>query len=143
MRVSSRRLLRMFVREERGAALVEFAIIVALLLVIVFGTIDWSRYFLLRAKLTNAVREGARFGAVLSESGADQTAIRSYTKQRFIGDTTLGTVAVAFAGTVGSTTDPRRVRVAWRSYPFSPATFLVIRSAKTISDSAEFRREQP
>ena len=144
MRMLSRRRLKSFAHEEGGAAVVEFAIVVGLLLVVVFGTVDWTRYFLLRAKLTNAVREGARFGAVQpSITAATKTSIASYTKARFVGDTTKGSVVVDTTLGPFTTSNPARIRVAWRSYPFSPATFLVLKSARTISDSAEFRREQP
>jgi Flp pilus assembly protein TadG len=135
--------LRRFARERAAAAVVEFAIVVALLLVIVMGTLDWSRYFLLRTNLTNAVRDGARYGAVLSESAADTVLIRQYTRARITGPAaaqTAGTVTVSFAGTSGL---DRRVRVKISGYPFDPATFLVIKTARTIADSAEFRREQP
>ena len=139
--------LRRFAREREAAAVVEFAIVVALLLVIVMGTLDWSRYFLLRTNLTNAVRDGARYAAVLGESNADTVAVRAYTRSRITGPAaaqTAGTVTVSFQGAsgVGGVPGDRRVRVKISEYPFNPATFLVIKTARTIADSAEFRREQ-
>jgi len=134
--------LRRFAREREAAAVVEFAIVVALLLVIVMGTLDWSRYFLLRTNLTNAVRDGARYAAVRGETNADTVAIRAYTRARITGPSAAqaaGTVTVSFEGACGN---DRRVRVKVSDYPFDPATFLVIKTARTIADSAEFRREQ-
>ena len=49
---------------QRGAALVEFAIVVPLLLVICFGIIEFSVLLYDKAMLTNASREGARAGIV-------------------------------------------------------------------------------
>ena len=136
----ARQILNRFNRDERGAALVEFAIVVALLLVIVFGSVDASRYWVLRAKVTEAVREGARYGA--TQAIWDTVAIRKYTRGRLIGaDTTKGSVAVLWKGD-STISNPNRVRVAWRTYPFSFSSALVFKSAKTISDSAEFRLEQ-
>ncbi len=145
MRNAMRR-LRAFRRDESGAALVEFAIVVTLLLVIVFGAFDVGRYYTIRSRLTSAVREGARFGAVLTESNADQASIRSYTKLRFVGtgfDTVGMTVTVSFPGTIASPTDPRRVRVKATGIQFTRLSPIERIASRAISDSAEFRREQP
>jgi Flp pilus assembly protein TadG len=128
-----------FARDERGAAMVEFSVIAFLLLVMVFGMIDYGRYFLIRADLTNAVREGARYGATLSESGANTTLIQNYTSSR-VQVASAPTPTVGYYGTVMN--NDRRVRVSINGYQFNPATFLVIKSAKTINVQAEFRKEQ-
>ncbi|WP_334143382.1 TadE family protein [Rhabdothermincola sp.] len=47
---------------DRGAALIEFALLLPFLAILVFGTIDLSRASQLRNRLTNAAREGAAFG---------------------------------------------------------------------------------
>ena len=47
-------------RHERGAALVEFAIILPLLLALVFGIIEFGRGYNVKVELTGGVREGAR-----------------------------------------------------------------------------------
>ncbi len=60
-------------RSERGAAVVEFALVLPLLLMLLVGAIDWGWYFYLREVVTNAAREGARVGSV-STSGAAATA---------------------------------------------------------------------
>jgi hypothetical protein len=49
---------------QRGAALVEFAIIIPLLLVIVFGIIEFGLILYNKQVITNASREGARAGIV-------------------------------------------------------------------------------
>lgn len=119
--------------------MVEFSIVAALLLMLVFGMIDYGRYFLLRTNLTNAVREGARYGAVLTGSAADTSLVRQYTRARITAaSSSAGALRVSFPGTKGV---DRRVRVAITNYPFSPATFLVIKSAKTMAVAAEFRLE--
>ena len=142
-RSSWRRTLRAFIRAERASAMVEFAIVVSLLMALIFGTIDWSRYFISRSNLINAVRDGARYAATLTESAADTVAVRTYTRALISGTAgtqALGLVKISFTGTAGV---DRRVRVALDSFPFTPATFLVMKSAKKINVAAEFRREQP
>lgn len=50
-------------RAERGAVAVEFAFVLPLLLLLLLGTITGGLAFSRSIGLTNAVREGARFGA--------------------------------------------------------------------------------
>jgi Flp pilus assembly protein TadG len=52
---------------EKGAAVVEFAIVLPLLLVIVFGIVEFGFVMYNQAMLTNAAREGARFGITIGE----------------------------------------------------------------------------
>lgn len=52
-------------KKEDGAALIEFAIVLPLLLTLIFGTIEFGLFFFNKQVLTNAVREGARRGVVM------------------------------------------------------------------------------
>ena len=45
---------------ERGAAIVEFAVVCPLLCAILFGIIEYGHLFLVQQTLTNAAREGCR-----------------------------------------------------------------------------------
>lgn len=58
-------------RGERGQATVELALVVPVLLLILFGIMEFGRIFSSYLIVTNAAREGARWAAV----GADDTAI--------------------------------------------------------------------
>jgi Flp pilus assembly protein TadG len=51
-------------RGEGGQSLVEFALVLPLLLVVLFAIVDFGRIYQGHVTLTNAVREGARLGAV-------------------------------------------------------------------------------
>jgi Flp pilus assembly protein TadG len=55
--------LRRALRSERGAAIVELALALPLLLAILAITIDFSRVFYSSIALTNAARAGALYGA--------------------------------------------------------------------------------
>lgn len=48
----------------RGQAVVEFALVSLLLLMLVFGLLDLGRGVFARAMLTNAVREATRYGSI-------------------------------------------------------------------------------
>jgi Flp pilus assembly protein TadG len=66
--------VRSLARPRRGQALIEFALILPIFLMIVFGTLDIGRIVFLKAELENAVREGARVGLV--SQPFSQTAVR-------------------------------------------------------------------
>jgi Flp pilus assembly protein TadG len=53
--------------EERGAALVEFALVLPLLLAVVLGGISGGTVASRKQTLTHAAREGARYGAIVAK----------------------------------------------------------------------------
>ena len=55
---------------DRGQSLVEFALILPVLMIMVFGIIDFGLGLRSYISLTNATREGARFAAVGNSAGA-------------------------------------------------------------------------
>jgi len=55
---------------SRGQSLVEFALALPILLILIFGVIDFSMGLRSYVSLTNAAREGARFAAVGNPGGA-------------------------------------------------------------------------
>src|SRR5690606_35699930 len=63
-------------RRMAGVAAVEFALVVPLLLVILFGIIDFGFMLYDKAMLTNAAREGARAGIVLRETRMSEADIQ-------------------------------------------------------------------
>lgn len=58
-------------QEERGQATVELALVLPVLVLILFGIMEFGRLFSAYLVVTNAAREGARLAAV----GADDAAI--------------------------------------------------------------------
>ena len=59
-------------RNERGASIVEFAIVVPLFVLLVFGIIEAGWFFSQQVEIRNAVREGARI-AVVDFGSANET----------------------------------------------------------------------
>jgi Flp pilus assembly protein TadG len=53
-------------RCERGSAAVEFALVLPVLLLLIFGIIDFGRMLAAKITLTEAAREGARATALIS-----------------------------------------------------------------------------
>lgn len=59
--------------DDRGAAAVEFALVLPLLLILIFGIIDFGRMLNAKITLTEAAREGSRAAALLgADAGADR-----------------------------------------------------------------------
>lgn len=79
-----------FIREESGVALLEFALFTTLLLLLVFGAIDFGRALFTANNLTSAAREGARYGAALAipDTGLIRTRVLS-SYSRFGNDSLL------------------------------------------------------
>lgn len=103
------------IRSQQGQTLVEFALILPLLLILVFGIVEFAIIFYDKAVVTNASREGARRGSVASytvDTGAYdpldlsevQSAVSNYLSGRIID----------FAS--GSST----TSVCWASVPTGP-----------------------
>ncbi|HEX9290756.1 MAG TPA: TadE family protein [Anaeromyxobacteraceae bacterium] len=88
---------------ERGAAVVEFALVLPLLLMLVLGAIDWGWYFYLREVVTNAAREGARAGSVSalgsSAAAAAETAATTYLTNLGLGAGTATATTPVVSGT--------------------------------------------
>ena len=69
-------------RRERGQELVEFALILPLLLLLMVGIFEFGYVVFAYNTLSNAVREGARYGSV---QPADETGILERAKRLTIG----------------------------------------------------------
>lgn len=68
-------------KNQSGNALLEFAFTLPILLLVVAGLIDLSLIFYDKAVITNASREGARYGvAYRGTSYASLTAVQNYTQ---------------------------------------------------------------
>ena len=63
-------------QRQRGAAVVEFALILPILLLLLVGTIDASLALYDKAVITNASREGARAGIVARSPPLTETQIK-------------------------------------------------------------------
>jgi len=124
------RRLRSICRREEGAALIEAAFVLPILLFVSVGIIEFGRAFQTWQVVTNAAREGARV-AVLS--GMDDTAVTTRVKDYLkmgIDKPTAALITINRATTVSlggvATAPASRVQV---DYPF---TFIVLQPLATL-----------
>jgi len=111
---------------ERGNAMVEFAIVLPLLLILVFGIIDFGRALYTANNLTAAVREGARLASTqispdpttAGSMSAVSTAVNSYVVA--FGGSRTPTVSETFNG--GAPPNMQSITVTIVNYPFTPLT---------------------
>lgn len=101
-------------QEERGAVVVEFALVLPLLVLFVFGIVEFGRAYNARLELTSAVREGARTAAI-GGTGVDAATIAERTRKAAPG-LPAGQITVTSTLCAGTPVPPNAEVSA--SYPF-------------------------
>jgi Flp pilus assembly protein TadG len=136
--------------DQKGTSLVEFALILPVLALILFGLLDFAKAFNYWNDETHLAAEGARFAVVNSNPGGSQT-LQQYLQQQ--ADTSelrgLAVVCVAFptnpaTGTSGQVGDPVTVTVKSR-YTWLPivSSRAGLSPTTTLTGSATMRLEAP
>ena len=132
---------------EKGQALVEFALLVPIFLILLFAIVDFGMGFHSWITVTNSAREGARLGAV---AGTEQQIIdRVYGTATLINEDTNMTVTVTNAADDGG--DPGESVVVQVDYDYDLITPLaslvafltgdIIGPTLELSSTAEMRLE--
>jgi Flp pilus assembly protein TadG len=119
MAVTPRRL-----RSERGAELIEFAIVLPILIFVIAGIVDFGMMFQTYEAVTNAAREGARVGVLPGYAAVDvQSRVDAYLAASGLNGTHTTTVVdVPVTTTAGIFT----ARAVTLSYTYS---FVTLRAA--------------
>ena len=124
--------LRRLPREDRGTAVVEFALVLPILMMLVFLCIDGTRAFYTLNSLVSAAREGARYASAQpltcpapTEAEKDQIKDRVISTAVLFGGAQLtrDNVEVTLETTGGTLCQNVHVRIA--NYPFRPLTPIV------------------
>jgi Flp pilus assembly protein TadG len=103
---------------ERGAALVEFAIILPLIFALILGLTTGGLSLSRKNSMTNAVREGARMGATLPENAAWGTSVRDRVTSLSGNDLIASQVCVKLVRKATATTETVRSVVPASGCPF-------------------------
>ncbi len=140
-------MLRRDIRGERGTALVEFALVIPVLLLVLFGTLDFAKAFNYWIDETHLAAEGARWAVVNSNPGSGS--LQQYIQQQADSSQLRGLahVCITFptnpaSGTSGQVGDPVQVTVKsdynWMPFVASRASLA---PSTAITGSATMRLE--
>lgn len=132
------RVVRLLRRGERGQSLVEFALVLPLFLILVFGIVDFGNALQDYITLSNATREGARLGV----TGVPESTIRQRTL-----DTAAavgGPVTVTVTNACGRVGESLRVRANYTYDPITPLGSFIsgLAGGIPLSVTADMRLEK-
>jgi Flp pilus assembly protein TadG len=144
--------MRTRLSSQRGAAIIETALTLPILLLVSVGIFEFGRAYETWEVLTNAAREGARV-AILpgSTSGAVDTRVRGYLQMGgLVHDGTVGVALTSTSVSMGATGNASASKVTV-TYPFTfmvlqPVAQLVVSGSMagapiTLTSNAEMRNE--
>jgi Flp pilus assembly protein TadG len=131
-------------RRRNGSAVVEFAVVLPVLLLMVFGILDFGRAMNYDNDATHLANEGARWAVVNANPGGSGS-LQSYIKSQ--GDTSElrnnSTVCVSFPNGSSNVGDPVSVTVAV-NFTWLPFIGTAVGGASTtMTGKAVMRLEQP
>ena len=144
---------RTFFQKQDGSVILETALMITVLLILMFGMVDFGRVMYTSNSLISAAREGARSGAVLP-SPVDVPTVKGIVKARFnsytFGGDNLKDADITVTDLSGSSPPSVRVTIA---YPFKWITPVAavagliahgtVNYASTLHSQAEYRWESP
>ena len=125
--------------DVRGDSLVEFALFLPTLLLILMGIFDVGRAFYTHNVITNAAREGARYGVVHPSSSVQDVVDAAREFMVGLDEDDLTITAACF------TTETIRVEITYDFYVVTPlvAQFLSDQDHLTLSSVATMYAEGP
>ena len=104
-----------YLRAQRGQSLLEIVLILPVILLLCFGIFDFGRAVYFKCVITNAAREGARYGTTDPSSNANiVTAV-----QRHLYGINSNDLTVTIVDT-GPTTNNIQIRVSYNFVPVTP-----------------------
>jgi Flp pilus assembly protein TadG len=117
------------VRSDRGTTVVEFALILPILVMLIFGIVEFGRGYNAKITVTHAAREGARVLALTADPDAAEIAVKNAA-------TSLDPGAITVTSSACSPGTPASVTV---QYPFSYEVPLVGGGTETLSATGVMR----
>jgi Flp pilus assembly protein TadG len=127
-------------KRRRGTAVVEFAVVLPLFFLLIFGMIEFGRMVMVQQVLTNSAREGARVGVLdgSTKSKVD-AAVNNYLTAAGISNSTTTVSPNPPSSATSSGAVTVTVSVPFNSVSWLPSPLYL--GGKTMSFSAAMRRE--
>jgi Flp pilus assembly protein TadG len=111
-------------KSERGAALIEAAVTIPMLLLVAVGIFEFGRAYQTWQILTNAAREGARIAVLEGPTSANvETRVRDYMQAGQLSEYSAATVGVNRSASITVNGAPVSASEVSIDYPFS---FIVL-----------------
>ena len=125
-------------RNERGAALLEAAITLPIILLISVGIFEFGRAYQTWQVLTNAAREGARLAVINGSTDADVTArVRGYMQAGSLANYGTATVTIQRAVALTGADTASKIQI---DYPFE---FMVLNPVVRLVTPADTKTGAP
>ncbi|HQE06056.1 MAG: TadE family protein [Tepidanaerobacteraceae bacterium] len=132
--------IRKFVKTERGQTLVELALVLPVIILILFGTLEFGRLFHSYIVITNAAREGARLGAVGKSDEEIVSRIRE-ASPLYQADSRLRVIRLEPNESARSPGVPLTVEVAYDVELVTPIFSSILPNPVTLKSTAVMRVE--
>jgi len=137
-----------FMKSEKGQAMVEFALILPILLILILGIIDFGRVLYTKSALTSLSQEAARHASIYYGS-EDNSAIQQYVLNNLgtLNSSDLTGDVITFkdsSGNISRTSGSNvNVTLTYRMYYITPIANLIpgFTNPFYITSSATFRAE--
>lgn len=121
---------------QKGVALVELALVAPILVIVLFGIVEFGFIMYSKGVITNASREGARLGVVLSSPRKTQAEIEAKVRDYLEKSGFTDPVAISVTGVGGASGAPLVVRVNY-SYNFQVLPNFIESLAGSLGLTAE------
>jgi len=136
-----------FFHRQDGSVILETALMITVLLLLMFGMVDFGRVMYTSNSLVSAAREGARFGATqtaVNTSAIQDTVRKRFNPYTFGGDTLKNSDITAVA--VGTPTTSIKVTIAYTFKWITPVARLLGWTSgsaftSTLHSQSEYRYE--
>jgi len=135
------RIARNRASDRSGAAAVEFALVLPLLVLILFGIVEFAAAWHARQLITNAAREGARVAVVgnaLMPAAALEDSVQQAVERSTGSAIDLANLTVSMEGVGVASSETAAVTL---EYLYTPLVGLVLRAPITLSTTAVMRNE--
>lgn len=122
-----------FQRKAKGQSLVEFALVLPILLLVIFGLFDLGYAVFIKNMISNATREGARTGIIITKTDAD---IRARVNAAAPGlNLTTAQIAISPSPNNRQFNEPITVTVTYTYVPLTPVIGRITGSVPLSSTS--------
>lgn len=127
--------------ERRGAALVEFAVVVPLFVLLVMGLIEFGRAMMVKQIITNAAREGARRAIVESATESEvRTVVQQYLSGAAVPGATITVTPSNLSGLAMGDQVTVSVAVSCNTISWTPSPWFL--GGRTLRETTTMRAER-